>query len=230
MKYFYITYFALFILSLSACQSNDTTKKTDAKPIFINYEARYLEEEKELRGLAYFKQGDFQETATSIDVLNPTFQGSAMDKQDLGERGSRYIFTKKGPYSPNLNFGFKNESGVLINHEMNMPEMGEISVKEDFISKNKGVTIDWDGALIDSSQVLIIMFSGEDGNSSSLSLRGPSEVSEVVVNASSIKRLALGRGQVFLVKKQVKKTRNQNQTITASIEYYTKPIELQVVE
>ena len=58
MKYAFLFVFIQIIFLLEACQTNEKTNEVAAKPLFINYEVRYLAQEKELRALAFFKQGD----------------------------------------------------------------------------------------------------------------------------------------------------------------------------
>lgn len=223
MKYINLICFASAILFLNACQTETTENENH---LFITYEVRYLEQENELRAYAYFKEGDTLETAQPIEISNPTFQGNAMEKQDLGAKGIRYIFTKKGPYSDNLEFSYKKDK----NYKINMSEVGMLSVKEGVVNKNIGATIVWDGDLVTSSQSFILMFTNEDNSAASISIQGPSEISEVAISPGSLTQLVPGDGQFYIVKKQVQKSEDQNQTITAVVEYYADPIKIQVVE
>jgi hypothetical protein len=230
MRYIYVIVFAQVFLLLGACRPNQKTNQVKAKPLFINYEVRYLEQEKELRALAYFKEGDSLKSAISKEFSNATFQSSAMEKQNLGDRGSRYILNRKGAFSSNLDFSYKNDEGVPINYDLSMPEVGEFSIKEGNIYKNKGVTISWKGEPLDQSQSLVFMFTDKDNKASSISANGPTQLSEVMIPSKGLTKLALGEGQLYLVKKQVLKTTDQNQTILSVVEYYTSPIDIKVVE
>ena len=230
MKYIYFFCLVQVIVLLSACQTNETTKQENAKPLFITYEVRYLEQENELRAIAYFKAGDSLEVVVPVEVSNPTFQGNAMEKQDLGEKGIRYIFNKKGPFNPTMEFGYTNNGGESANYKLYMSEVGKLSVKEGEINKNIGATILWDGDLVTSSQTLIFMFTSNDNKATSISIKGPSEISEVAIFSESITQLVPGECQLYVVKKQVEKTEDQNQTITSAVEYYSSSIKIQVIE
>ena len=228
MKYIYTFGAVLSFLLLNSCQSNDNQKAD--KPVFVNYEVRYLEQENELRALAYFKEGDSLQALETKEFSNVLFQNNEMKKQNLGEKGFRYIFEKKGPYNPDMSFGYKNDKGDLINYNLSMPKLGDISIKEDNVDKSEGITIVWDGDLISSSQNIIIMFTSKDNKATSISLQGPSEASEVSISSISLEALTPGEGQFYIVKKQVLKTENQNQTIQAVVEYYTAPLNINVIE
>jgi len=230
MKYIYILILTQVFLSMSACQSDETKNQTNARSLFINYEVRYLEDEKELRGLAYFKQGDSIRTAVSKDFSNVTFQSSAMKKQNLGARGSRYILNRKGSYSSNLDFSYNNNEGIPINYDLSMPAVDAFSIKEGKIQKSKGATIVWNGKALDASQSLVLMFTDKDNQSSSISIKGPSQVSKVFIPSSDLSRLTLGEGQLYMVKKQVLKTQEQNQRVFSIVEYYTSAIDINVVD
>ena len=230
MKYIYILGFAQFIFSFSACQSNDKPNRATAKPLYINYEVRYLEPEKELRALAFFKEGDSLEVAVPKEFSNTSFQGSAMDKQDLGEKGFRYILNRKGPFSANLDFSYKNNEGIAVNYDLTMSEVGEFLVREGDINKNKGVTIAWKGEALDPSQSLVLMFTDKNNKATSTTVKGPTKLSEFSVPSRDLAALTLGEGQLYLVKKQVRKTQEDNQSILSVVEYYTTPINIKVVE
>lgn len=230
MKYIYVFGLAQYFLLLCACQPNEKTNHSTAKPVFINYEVRYLEQEKELRALAYFKEGDSLEVATSKTFSNINFQGSAMENQNLGERGVRYILNRKGPYSSNLDFGYKNDAGVPITYDLTMPEVGEFLIKDGIISKNKGATITWKGEALDASQSLVFMFTDKDNKASSTSIKGPTSLSEVFIPSKKLADLTPGKGQLYLVKKQVQNTTDENQTILSVVEYYTSSIDITTIE
>ncbi len=230
MKYRYIFVFAQIILLMSACQTNEKNNQIKAKPLFINYEVRYLEQERELRALAYFKEGDSLEIAVPKEFSNIAFQSSAMDKQDLGERGIRYMLNRKGPFSENLDFSYHNNEGVPINYDLSMPAVGAFSIKEGKIHKNKGVTVVWEGEALDPSQSLVFMFTDKGNKASSTSIKGPTSLSEVFIPAKDLATLTLGDGQLYLVKKQFRKAQDENQAILSVVEYYTSPIDIKVVE
>ena len=230
MKYFYLFCLTPVILMLNACQSDDKTKQENAKPLFITYEVRYLEQEQELRALAYFKEGDSLDVAIPKEVSNPTFQGNAMEKQDLGEKGFRYIYTTKGPYNADMEFGYTNNRGESVKYQLNMSEFGTLSVKEGVLNKNVGATIVWDGDLVTSSQNLIFMFTSTENKATSISIQGPSEAAQAAISPGSLTQLVPGECQLYIVKKQVDKTEDQNQSITAVVEYYSSSIKVDVIE
>ena len=230
MKYIYFLCVVQLFLTLNACQSNESTNQANAKPLFINYEVRYLEKENELRGMAHFKEGDSPETAVPREVSNPTFQGSSMDKQDLGEKGIRYVFKRKGSYSDNFEFGYKNDNGTPISYSISMPLVNDFSIKEDTIYKSKGATFLWSGEPFDSTQSIIIMFLGEDKNATSISLRGPSEGQEIGIPTTSFNGLSPGKGEMYFVKKQVRESKENNQAIRSTVEYYSRSVNIFAAE
>jgi hypothetical protein len=230
MKYIYVLVFVQLFLLFGACQSNEKNNEVKAKPLYINYEVRYLEQEKELRALAYFKEGDSLKSAVSREFSNATFQSSAMEKQNLGGRGSRYILTRKGAFSSNLDFGYKNDEGIPINYDLSMPAVGKFFIKGGNIYKNKGTTIVWKGDPLDASQSIVFMFTDKNNKASSASIKGPTKLPEAFISTKNLAGINLGKGQLYLIKKQVRKTTDQNQTILSVVEYYTSPIDVEFVE
>ncbi len=230
MKYYIALSLASFILLLNACQSNEKSNPANAKPLFINYEVRYLEQEKELRGMVYFKEGDSIEVAKPREFTNASFQGSAMDLQNLGARGIRYILTRRGDFSDNLNFSYKNDEHQSIQYELSMPKPGDFSVSNQQISKSTGATVSWAGEPLDDTQSLVFMFTDMNNKASSTSIKGPTSASEVFIPAQALANLATGSGQLYLVKKQVRNSQEDNQSIVSLVEYYTAPIDVEVVE
>ena len=230
MSYFQLLFLSLTILFLNACQSTDSKNKTTEKSLFINYEVRYLEQEKEMRALAYFKEGDTLTNAKPKAFSNVSFQNSAMDQQNLGERGFRYALNRKGPYSANLDFGYHNDEGMPVKYDLSMPEVGTFSIKEGQIQKSKGATIAWSGEPLDASQSLVFMFTDQNNKAYSISIKGPTKSSEFFIIPNDLSKLTNGEGQLYLVKKQVKRSKEQNRSILSVVEFYTSTIDIKTVE
>ena len=101
-----------------------------------------------------------------------------MDQQNLGERGFRYVLTRKGPYSKNLDFGYHDDNGIPIQYDLTMPEVGTFSIKEGEVQKSKGMTITWEGEPLDAKQSMVFMFTDQKNQAASFSMKGPSKSSE----------------------------------------------------
>jgi hypothetical protein len=153
-----------------------------------------------------------------------------MDKQVLGERGFRYILNRKGAYSANLDFGYKNDDGIPINYDLSMSEIGEFSIKEGTIQKKTGATVVWKGEALDDSQSFVFMFTDKNNKASSISIKGPTNLSETFLPPDAVAKIATGEVQLYLVKKQIRRTQEDNQSIVSVVEYYTSPIEIEVME
>ncbi len=230
MKYHYLFVFAQISFLISACQTNEKTDQVEVKPLFINYEVRYLEQEKELRAMAFFKEGDSLEVAVPKEFSNTTFQSNLMEKQNLGDRGTRYILNRKGQFSTNLDFSYTNDEGLPVNYDLSMPEIGEFSIKEGKLHKNKGITIVWKGKNLDPTQSLVFMFTDKNNHAQSNTAKGPTNIPEVFIPSKNLKELTPGNGQLYLVKKQIIKTQEENQSILSVVEYYTSSLDIEIVE
>lgn len=227
MKYSIVGIIGIIICTLFACASDQSTTQ---KTTFANYYIRYVEPENKIKAEATFLAGDSINNATPIEISDGVvFQDHEMIFQDLKTRGIRYQVQKNRPYSKEYRFKYKDNNGVDQVYLTSMTPITNYSVK-DKISKTKGLTLNWEGDPLKQNEHLVFLFDTPDNKALMTDIEGPTTSSEVTIPASKFAGVSLGKGKIYLVKKQIKTLKQEHIVTTSTLEYYTSTIDVEVVE
>lgn len=230
---------SLFVLfSFIACQENgDSTKKVAEATIETKQEAtiekyyiRFLQEEKETRAEASFFTGSNFEEAQARDIEAITFQDRSMKAQNLGARGIRYFYRSRVPYNTTYKFTYNEKASSSQQRQFEMDGIEEFLIKEGKVDRSDGITLVWKGEALDSTQSMVLMFTDENKKASYTTIEGPTETPEIKINSDQLANLSPGKGELYLVKKQNRSVQEHQAMILASMEFYTRPIKIEVQE
>ncbi len=219
--------FLAFAVMLAACQS----EKVAPKHIFADYFVRYLETERQLKVHAAFYEGDTLETARSLVFdKNVTFQGYEMNPRQIENKTMRYIFNGIGDYDSSFLFQYTDLRGKPQEFRITMAPLRDFSVKNNEISLSKGMVLELEGEPFAANESLILLFTSERNKSAMAEFKGPFNVKTLEVPAVQLMDVDPGKNFLYLVKKQENIQKTSTMDITSSVEYYSKTIEIQVLE
>ena len=86
------------------------------------------------------------------------------------------------------------------------------------------------GSQLEQGESLVLLFSDQDNQASSITINGPSTSIEHFIPGKNLINLNLGKGQLYLVKKRQKSSIKDNFISVSAIEYYTPAIPVEVIE
>ena len=223
--------FALILLGWCSACNNPAIEPEEKPPHwFAKYYVRYLQTERQLKAHASFLEGDSLENAEPKKFRGGvSFQGKRMEFRDLQGKLFRYIHNERTGYSDNFLFRHRDDNGDYWEYTMKMNPIEDFFIKDD-ISKSKGMTLIADGAILQQNESLVFLFSDENNKAATFTVEGPSKTIELSIPAEQLKDLSLGKGQLYLVKKQYNEDQEEQLNATSSIEFYTKSIDIEVVE
>ncbi|MFK8101507.1 MAG: hypothetical protein AB8G15_03235 [Saprospiraceae bacterium] len=227
-----------FLLFLGSCtneQNADTNSNkitaTTSQQTFTNFYVRYLEDDQELKAEAIFKIGDSLKTATAQAIQSVSFENTPMTIKDLGKNGIRYRSKKSGQsFKEKYTFNAQLDSKISIDYPLSINTVNSFSIKEKQVRRSKGVTITWDGTPLVKGELLVVFFVNPDKKPVSFTINGPTNKSEVFLEAKNLSRLKAGEGKLRLIRKVLNRLDEAPQNIESVIEYYTRPINIIIAE
>ncbi len=232
MKIFTISFLSIFILFVSACESDKKAEISNSKDhFFVRSYVRYLQTEKELKAEISFKKGDTLKTAVPVILDEVIFEGEKVSPQNLGKSyGVRYDFRKRGPYRDQYEFNFRGGPIEQTSHILKMNPITEFLIKEGTINKKEGMTINWKGEALNKDQQMVLLFTDEQKKAFPIKLKGPTQKPEVFIPRIKTKNLTTGKGKLMLIKKQFTETKEGNLTKVSEIEFYSNNLDIEVIE
>jgi len=213
-----------------ACRNNEPEKvKSD---IYGDFFVRYLAPEKELRAHASFSQGDSVQNAVPIELKGGvTFQGSGMEARNLQGQQIRYTYQTQADYTAPYTFKTKMPDGSVLEHTIAMSGIGKFSIQEGVISKSKGMTLVIGQGSLEKNESIVMLFTVPATSASyTVIAAGPHSNDIHTIPPTTIPALPKGKVQLYLVKKQESTADTPIANITASAEYYSDMIEVEVVD
>jgi len=213
-----------------SCRNNEPEKiKSDLHGDFF---VRYLAPEQELKAYASFSQGDSVQNSVPIEMAGGvTFQGSGMEARDLQGQQIRYTYQSQTNYAAPYTFKTQTPGGQPLEHSIAMKGIGKFSIKEGVISKSKGMTLVIEQGSLEKGESIVMLFTvPATGASYTVIAAGPHPNDIHAIPATTIPALPKGKVQLYLVKKQEVISDTPLANITASAEYYSDMIEVEVVE
>ncbi len=220
-----------FLISLGSCTNEQNATTTNSQQTFTNFYVRYLEDDQELKAEAIFKIGDSLQTATAQAIQSVSFENTPMDLKDLGKNGMRYRSKKQGQsFKDKYLFNAQLDAKTSIDYPLSINAVNSFSIKEKQISRSKGVTISWDGAPLVKGELLVVFFVNPDKKPVSFTINGPTNKSEVFLEAKNLNRLKAGEGTLRLIRKVLNRLDEDPLNVESVIEYYTRPINIIITE
>lgn len=213
-----------------ACRSGEPEKE---KPdLYGDFFVRYLAPEQELKAYASFSQGDSIAIAQPIEMPGGVnFQGSGMEVRDLQGQQIRYSYGTIADYAAPYTFKTKTPDGKSLEHTIAMDGIGKFSIEGGVISKSKGMKLIVEKGTLKKEESLVMLFTvPTTGASYTIIDKGPHTDDSYIIPSNTLPALPKGKVQLYLVKKQEGTFDNQTANITASAEYYSDILEVEVVD
>lgn len=228
-KFTFTLLLALAIIAF-ACRNNEPEKvKSD---LYGDFFVRYLGPEQELKAYASFSQGDSVQNSVPIEMPGGvSFQGSGMEARNLQGQQIRYAYQSQTTYKAPYTFKTQTPGGQPLEHTIAMNGIGKFSIEEGVISKSKGMTLVIEQGTLEKGESIVMLFTvPATGASYTVIAAGPHPNNIHVIPATTIPALPKGKVQLYLVKKQEAIADSPLANITASAEYYSDMIEVEVVD
>ena len=182
---------------------------------------RYLASERQLKAEASFLEGDSLADARPVSFEQGiSFLGSGMVPRSLPGEVTRYQYQEKLDYPESFRFGLIPPQGERVEVEFSMEPLGDFTIDGE-VSKTSGFTLRAQGSTLSDEESLILLFSDANNKANTIILKGPSEKIQHTFLGKQLSGFALGKHQLYLVKKRQSTLENDWLSANAVIEYYT---------
>jgi hypothetical protein len=206
---------------LGSC-ANPTAVQEQGPKIFEQYYIRYLQAERQLKAQATFFEGDSLLSATPKTFFGGvSFLGSGMKPRTLPGNTIRYTTTRNRlAYPERFRFGYKNDAGDLVDYKLELKPIDNFFLK-DSIRLGQAATIVVNGGALDQNETLVFLFNDQEQKATSITVEGPTTEIEYLLPAEQLQQLAVGTGELYLVKKQVTRDSIDNRRMESTLEFYS---------
>ncbi len=212
----------ILLIGLISCGKADETDLHHQ----ASFSVRYLSLDRSIRAQATFR-------ATSDSLETPTIQVPGevrfLDRQmtfraeDLTDPGYLLEYRTDFPKSLTLETRFEDHPDVSVSFEME--PISDFSFPSG-LSKTDGLALRVKGGRLSREESLVVLLSDEQNIVHTFKIRGPSTDDTHRLTADQLDRLAPGRYTLFLVKKQEQQVRKKGLQVSALIEYFSTPLEI----
>jgi|GEM_PF-6101697 len=226
MKNIFLLLISLILITILGC-TNDTP--TTQETLFGELYIRYVEENRTLKAEGNFLVGDSLATARGIKLgqgLN--FNNSGMDFRNVTPKLQRYSYTTKSDFPENCTFKI-NDPIHEATFESSLTPLVSYGPEAPF-SKTEGGNIILFDKPIDQHGEYVAIMSDKNNVATTLRIKGPTKGNILPVPAAVLKSLAVGDGEMFLVKKKLKTIQENHMNVNFLIEFYSKRVDIKIVK
>lgn len=220
-----------FFLSIFfwSCQSNNTSPDIPIEPLQAEVYLRYLETEQQLKAEISFTTVDSTKESKPKKMDEVLFQKLAMQEKKI-KNNYRYQLSRIVSLSEQFDFEYDNKGKNAAVPSISINPIEDFFIQGNQISKSTKNTIAFKGKLLKANESLILLFSDSNNKVTTVAIAGPSSDLGITLYPAQIKGLKLGKGSLYMVRRQRIEEKNNDFTLTGLTEYYTKVIEVQIEE
>lgn len=217
----------LLLLSAAACRNDSVAE--DTPHLYADYYVRYLAPTRQLKAEARFSESaDLQAPATVAKPGALTFMGQRMQARTQNGGPLSYRWAGAQPFPDELIFQYQRNDNEY-RQEMSLAPLGHFSVQAP-VQASRGFTLAAGGSRLKGNETLVVLLADAQRKASSFSIAGPTTDTVHLIPPEAFSDLKAGPATLYLVKRLKKTMTQADQTVTATIEYYTDTLGVKVLE
>lgn len=197
--------------------------------LYTDYYVRFLASTQQLKAEAQFTEGIEPQTAQFKTIEGGVlFQEKKMEIQLLKKNLPRYIYTDTMTFPSEIYFQYGSDHN-LHRENLSMHPIERYKIKGS-ANKESGLTLITNSNLLKGNESLVVLLADANNKAASFTINGP--VSDTIhqIPQDPFQGLQVGPGSLYLVKRMKKTMEQAHQTVTATLEYYTDTLRIQIQE
>ncbi len=220
-----------FILLISLCFScNFSQKETTKKNILqVDYYVRYLQADKQFKVNISFTEIDSTKKIMPRKMEEVLFANKVLNGKKIGNQ-YRYQLATQMPFSENYGLTYRLNQTEIDSLAIPIQAMSDFSIKKGKVSKTAGTNLMFVGDEQSSKETLVLLFSDVNNKTATIKIGNHSQNAPIIILPEQVRHLAVGKGKVYLVKKQTVQTASKNLALTGLTEYYSAVKEIEIIE
>jgi hypothetical protein len=214
-----ILFFISIIISVCACKQTPKLHTTS----YI----RYLSQEAQID--VAFSVIDEKDSTKNRKIDDAFFNDGAMERKENKIQGLFYQAIRDGKYPDVFSFRFKDGKKEYT-FDLKSSKIEDLAVKDSLAHKLNGLTISWKGEPLGKNEILTALISDSDGEVAEAKIQGATAKPEIQIPGAMFSGLKNGKGTVYVVKTRTETIDNEQLTTDATIDFYSKIINVNLVE
>ena len=209
-----------------SCQPTATQGETKLKGNFL---IQFIEINNTVRAAARFQDlNNENPDVKSITIDKVIFQGLLMEYKPALEE---YRASNTKSFESKYTIEYQTADGISGKQTLAMEGLSGFSVQEEKIDKSDGFTLSWNGEPLAPDEELMLMFDIKNQKPINMGLLGPTTANFIKLNPQQLTKLPTGTHSLSLIKRKNFVLKGNGLADGGGVvEYYTRPIGVEIVE
>lgn len=197
--------------------------------LHVNVYCRYDQQEGKIRAEATYFEGDTLRTARAkVFQSGVSFLGSGMEARNLPDGTVRYETERSINLPEQLPLFFKENPNREKTILLPLHPISDFGFDSEVVSKSEGATLRFGGEPLSDAEKLILLFTDANQQNVSVEINGPVNSGEIKISPQSISTLVPGPAELYLVRTNLKQSREDHHEISLQTEFYSKIIKVNI--
>lgn len=228
IKFLLLSFGSIFLL---ACQPSIPPSAQDhPRQEIADYYIRLLQDGQKVWAQAEFHQIDSLNNIQPKRYEKVELNQKIMQMENLGIKGLRYTLAEKIPFNNHFTFTLTNDQNRQFHHHLTMSPINNFLIKGGKVKKSRGFTVVYEGEALQKDESIILFLQDQKQKSLSTVFNSKLQDIQLSVLPSQLLKINEGNGHLYLVKKRINKVVKPDTTINFRIEYFTKPMKIEIVD
>ena len=225
------TFLLAFILLTSLCFSCNFRQKetTNKKSLQVDYYVRYLQSDKQLKVNISFTEIDSTEKIMPKKMEEVLFVNQVLNGKKVGN-AYRYQLATKIPFAEKYGLTYRLNQTATDSLTIQMETLSDFSIKKGKVSKTAGTNLTFEGLEESTKETLVLLFSDVNNRTATIKIGNHPVNAPITILPEQVNHLAVGKGNVYLVKKQTIQASSATTELIGLTEYYSAVKEIEIIE
>ena len=225
-----LTFLAGLILLLLVGLSCESSKKesTNNKKLIVDYYVRYLQSDKQVKAEISFSELDSIGKTMPKIMTEVLFQQKALDGKRILNR-YRYQLTESASFEDNYTFDYRRNGEGFIKQEIAMSPIEAFEIKNKQVSKTESTILTLKGTAFKENEQLVLLFSDKNNKTATVTFDNLSMDQSLTILPKQIADLTIGKGSLYLVRRQIINDTLDNLVLTGVTEFYSTVEEIEIL-
>ena len=222
------TAFSLLILLCFSCNFSQK-KSLKQKILQIDYYVRYLQTDKQVKAIIGFTEIDSTQKRTPKMMEEVLLEKHTLSGKKVGNQ-YRYQLTKEIPFAENYELTYRLNREETITQTINIYPIIDFTIKKGKVSKKMGTNLIFEGMPLATNEALVLLLSDKDGQTATFKITNQRKNSIITIPAEKVNHLAVGKGTMYMVRKQTTQTQSAATELVGLTEYYSTVRTIEIID
>jgi len=142
----------------------------------------------------------------------------------------RYQLATQIPFTEKYGLIYRLNQTKTDSLTIQMEALSDFSIKKGKVSKTAGTNLTFEGTEHPTKETLVLLFSDVNNKTTTIKIDNHPVNKPIVILPEQVNHLAIGKGNVYLVKKQTIQAKSATTELIGLTEYYSVVKEIEIIE